>query len=663
MEEQKTERMTVTERSFNEELAKYPDSLLRVTGVSDDMINVSTVLDRMFESSKGAGACTTADMSTDPNANIGNASYATILQECHKGALKRYALKEIYKKAWELWDEDTAKRLLKKEIEGELYFSDLHLFTAPYCYNFTANWLMYKGLPFVPRIPSQPAKHLDTFLQHAAQLITFASNHQSGACALAGFFTACDWYVRKDNMTNKKHILQLFQEFTYTMNQPFRFSNQTPFLNLTLFDRYYLQELYGEMAYPDGTYPVIDSIIALQKMYAEWLMEEVRTKGIIFTFPVLTVACLTDSETKEPKDQEFFDWATKTNAAFGMFNFYFSDNAGSISSCCRLSNDINKLRELGYVNSFGAGGDGIGSTGVVTVNLPHVFLQAMRDGRDPWEELEESVKDAQKASYIRKCFVKENMPLLPLYQHGFIDINSQYCTVGICGMYEAARAYGALENSLTNDNVDGYVKFASKVLDKINNLNVEASKIFHEPFNLEQVPAEGQAVTLAKKDMLLGLQNDAVIYSNQWIPLAESGVDVYKRIKLAGILDRACSGGAILHITTGTKVSAEVQKRLLTYCARMGVVYCAFNYTLSKCSCGAVVCGDISRCPECGGTNIDIYTRVVGFITPVRQWHAVRRDEFRRRKRYDLDARQKEMLELKAQEIKEVRGEKESSAA
>lgn len=641
---------TVTDRSFDEELAKYPYPLLRETGVSDDVVDVPATLDRLFAASKGKDARTTADISSDPNANVGSASYATLLQECHKGALKRYSLKRIYGKSWELWDEATAKRLLRKEIEGELYFSDLHLFTAPYCYNFAANLLMYKGLPFIPRIPSQPAKHLDTFLQHAAQLITFASNHQSGACGMAGFFTACSWYVKKDNITSKKQILQLFQEFTYTVNQPFRFSNQTPFLNLTLFDRNYLKHLYGDTAYPDGTYPDVEAVVALQKMYAEWFVEEVRSKGIVFTFPVLTVSCLTDEKTKEPLDQEFFDWAVRTNSPYGLFNFYFSDSANSISSCCRLSNDINMLQELGYINSFGAGGDAIGSTGVVTVNLPHVFLAAKKAGEDPWTRLEESVGDAQKVSYIRKLFVKENFPLLPLYQHGFIDVNSQYCTVGICGMYEAARAAGVFENVLTPESTDAYIAFASKALALINKLNAEAAKHYGEPFNLEQVPAEGQAVTLARKDMLQGLQNDSVIYSNQWIPLAESSVDVYKRIKLAGLLDRACSGGAILHITTGTRVSAEVQKRLLTYCAKMGVVYCAFNYTLSKCSCGAITCGDISRCPECGGTNLDIYTRVVGFITPVKQWHAVRREEFHRRKRYELDARQKEMLELKAKE-------------
>ena len=97
-----------------------------------------------------------------------------------------------------------------------------------------------------------------------------------------------------------------------------------------------------------------------------------------------------------------------------------------------------------------------------------------------------------------------------------------------------------------------------------------------------------------------------------------------------------------------TKVTAAVQKSLLQYCAREGVVYCALNYTLTRCgSCGTVTAGDIAKCPECGATNVEAYTRVVGVVTPVRSWHAKRREEFYKRKRYsNLDARQKEIKNL-----------------
>lgn len=637
----------VIDRIFTEEIEKYPLNLLKITGVSPEITDVDTVLDTLMHDNFS----TMADISTDPNANVGSTTFATVLQECQKGAMKLHFLKEIFRKAYVMWDEDTAKRILKKEIEGQLYFSDLHLYGAPYCYNYSAGVLMFKGLPFIPRIPSVPASHADTFIQHAVQLIMYASNHQSGACALTGFFVALSHYLKKDGITSRKTIIQLFQKFTYSVNQPVRFSAQTPFLNLSVFDRNYLDSLYGGFRYPDGSLMDPEAVIDLQKMYVEWFMDEMKEKGIIFTFPVLTVAVLLDKETRKPLDMEFFEWATRANAAYGTLNFYLSDRAGSLSSCCRLSNDIDLLQELGYINSFGAGGDGVGSTGVVTVNLPHAVWQAQKQGLPFEDVLKEAVQDAQRSSYIRNKLVRENISkgFLPLYDHGFIDINSQYCTVGICGMYEAARGLGVVSGTLQKDKIESYEKFAVDTLNIINNLNMQAAREYGVPFNLEQVPAEGQAVTLAAKDRMQGLQSDLTMYSNQWVPLAESNVDLFTRIKLAGTLDRACSGGAILHITTGTKVSAEVQKRLLLYCARMGVVYCALNYTLSKCrACGSITSVDISLCPECGGTDLEVYTRVVGFVTPVKQWHATRRDEFHRRKRYsDLDARQKEMVEIK----------------
>lgn len=632
---------------FYDELRKCDPALLKITGLSDDIVDTVSALDRL----KNNSFSTMADASTDPNANVSDTTYATIIQEAAKGAMKMQSLKSAFRKGYALFGEEAMRDILRKEIEGGLYFSDLHLFDAPYCYNFSASWLLNKGLPFMNKLVSNPAKHADTFLQHAAQLITYASNHQSGACALTGFFWALDYFLRKDGVTSKKAIHQLFQEFTYTINQPFRYSGQSPFLNLSLFCRHYLKSLYGGVPYPDGSYMDVDSVLRLQKMFGEWIVNEITEKKVIFTFPVMTIGILLDEKTREAKDSDLIDWACRTNAPYGTFSFYQSDKASSLSSCCRLSNDLELLQQLGYVNSFGAGGDGIGSTGVVTVNLPQVIFRAAKKER-PWkDELADTVFAAERAAFIRNQLVRDNIAkgFLPLYNHGFIDINSQYCTIGICGMYEAARAAEVIKGTLTLDQVEKYEMFAKETLNIINGMNIKASEEFHTPFNLEQVPAEGQAITLALKDRTLGYQNNYMMYSNQWVPLSESNVDVFTRIKLAGELDRACSGGAILHITTGCKVTAEVQKRLLEYCAKSGVVYCAFNYTLVKCNaCGGVTSGDISSCPECGATDLDEYSRVVGFITPVRHWHHVRRDEFRKRKRYgNLDPRQKEMQNLK----------------
>lgn len=627
----------LTDMAFEKILASYSCELLEKTGVGRRASDIEYSLRTLLSGDYSA----MADVSADPNANVSSTSMASVLQDFAKGAMKKYCLKEIYRRSIALWGETTAERLIRKIIEGGLYPSDLHLYFMPYCYNYSASVLMYKGLPFVPRTPSEPGKHADTFIQHAVQLIMFASNHQSGACALTGFFLAYAWYAKKDNLS-KKQITQQFQNFTYSINQPVRFSAQTPFLNLSFFDRNYLQSLYGDFSYPDGTKPDFEFVMELQKIYLEWFVNETRNKGVIFTFPVPTAAFLVDPETREIKDSDFLDWISKNNAFLGMNNIYLSTSADSLSSCCRLSNNISKLMELGYVNSFGAGGDGIGSVGVVTVSLPHVALESKNKKTSFENLLEEYTLDAQKLTLIRRYWVKDNIKkgLLPLYSHGFIDLNSQYCTVGFCGMYEAASITGNLDAA----EYETYRNFAERTLTEMNDLNVKSGAEYDVPFNLEQVPAEGQAVQLAAKDRIQGLQKEYRLYSNQWIPLS-SDVDPFKRIKLAGYLDQSCSGGAILHITTKSKISPEVQKKLIQYCAKQGVVYFAFNYILSKCSsCSTITPGDVSFCPNCGAADIEAFTRVVGFVTPVRNWARDRRDEFHMRKRYSLDARQKEMI-------------------
>ena len=159
-------------------------------------------------------------------------------------------------------------------------------------------------------------------------------------------------------------------------------------------------------------------------------------------------------------------------------------------------------------------------------------------------------------------------------------------------------------------------------------------------------------MNFAAKDRVQNLQNEFRMYSNQWIPLTTQ-VDPFLRIHFSGKLDEKLSGGGILHITTGSKVSAEVQKRLLCFAAKQGVVYFAFNYILSKCSCGEITPSDIHICPKCGSGNIEHFTRVVGFLTPVKSWNAERRNEFHYRVRYDIDARQKELAELSGKENEE----------
>lgn len=646
--------MSGCDSEFVRIVESYPLEIQDQTGISPAHLDPVKSIDRFLQVSSYSSI---ADVSADPNANVAQTTAASVLQEHNKPVLKLFMLQEIFLRAKKRWGAETAERILRRIMEGGLYPSDLHLFMIPYCYNYSAGVLMEKGLPFIARTPSVPPRHADTYIQHATQMIMYASNHQSGAAALTGFFTAYSFFAKKDNLT-RKEIVQQFQNFTYTINQPVRFSAQTPFVNLSLFDRNYLEQLYGGgfFTYPDGTTPDIEHIISLQEIYVEWLMNEMESKGMVFTFPVLTANILLDKETKKPIDTAFLDWLCRVNSRYGLLNIYMSDKASSLSSCCRLSNDIDLLQELGYMNSFGAGGDGIGSVGVCTINFPHVAAtarKAFENGEGEWADPDEAfmallpsfVADAQKVVFLRREWVAENVEkgLLPLYTHGFIDINSQYCTVGICGLYEAASLLGH-----AGENLGEYLGFAGSVLDRINAINLAYSKETGLPYNLEQVPAENMAVNMAKKDRIMGVQNEFEIYSNQWLPLTAQ-VDPFARMHLAGRLDSKLSGGGILHITTGAKVSAEVQKKLIHFAAKKGVVYMAFNYILSKCeSCNKITPNDVGICPECGSRAISHFTRVVGFVTPVSNWNKARREEFHYRTRYYLDVRQRGFREAEA---------------
>lgn len=554
--------------------------------------------------SKGA----MADVSADPNANVAGRSIATVMQEASKPLMKNYCLSKLFQHV----------DVERKVKEGELYISDSHMLYAPYCWNFSVSHLMAFGLPFIPNIPSKPAVHASSFLQHCIQLIMYASNHQSGAAALTSFFVGLDWYVRKDDL-DEDEIKQLFQIFTYSINQPVRFSAQSPYVNLSVFDKYYLKDLYGSFRYPDGSTLNEKSVRSLQKMYIEWFVEEIERTGFIFTFPVLT-ACLLLDEKGDIKDEEFLDWLSEVNSKYGMINIYMSKNADSLSSCCRLRNN------LGYVNSFGSGGDGVGSVGVCAINLPHVAL-VTKDEDKFFERLKEDVVDAQKCVEFRRSWVEENISrgLLSLYTYGFMNLERQYCTVGIVGAWEAGEFLG----------VKDHIAFSKKIIETINNLNEIRRSETGFPYNVEQVPAENMAVYMAQKDRELGLQQKYNIYSNQWIPLSQEA-DAIERIYTAGQLDDLATGGAILHVNTQGRVKPGTHKEIVRLCAKMGVVYFALNYVLSRCAkCNEVYAGEPIVC-TCGNNEFDKFTRVVGFVTPVRNWKKERREEFKTRIKYSL---------------------------
>lgn len=307
-------------------------------------------------------------------------------------------------------------------------------------------------------------------------------------------------------------------------------------------------------------------------------------------------------------------------------NHYFSANT-IISHNCRLLNDTNKIKE--YSNSFGAGGISIGSHRVVTLNLPRIAYEA-EDNTDFLKRLEYNVKAAQDILAIHRQVIVDiiNGGKLPLYTHQFMDINRQFSTIGFIGIYEACEIQGLniLDERGSN--------FAIKILDKINELNEQRTKLDGHIRNLEQIPGESAAIMFAKKDRLLFSNHNYKLYGNQYIPLSKN-VDMEDRIRIQGLMDVRTQGGSICHINCTDSLDANQMKSIIINAAKRGCVYFAVNMAQCRCkSCGKLFIGKFDKSP-CHDADVDRYMRVVGFLVKIDNWIPERREEYKIRQFYD----------------------------
>ncbi len=189
-----------------------------------------------------------------------------------------------------------------------------------------------------------------------------------------------------------------------------------------------------------------------------------------------------------------------------------------------------------------------------------------------------------------------------------------------------------LDIDITSD--DG-LKLAIEIIDVVNAENRKYDKSFGYSHNVEAVPGESLAVKLAQKDKHLGYNNEYDLYSNQFLPLIASA-DILERIKIQGALDSHFSGGSILHLNFDKRIE-DTNKiyTLLEEAIKQGVVYMAVNYVLNECEDGHMSIGDIKTCAVCNKHIINNYSRIVGYLSNVKNWNKVRRTlDFPNRKFY-----------------------------
>lgn len=601
--------------------SKYPDTLFDLDGIGKQMD--MSEFSRKFFSSK-----VTADASIDANANVSSNSVIAYMVELPKPFFRLNSYYVLWKELKRLYGLETANSITEMNVSGDIYIHDLHGIGGgvPYCFNYSTYDILTKGLCMSGKVKSVPPKHLHSFKSQLEQFVIIASNSTLGATGLADLFITMAYYVARIIKSKSDahfrflteddcwvYVREMLDSFIYSVNFDLR-ANQSPFTNVSVYDRYFLESVCENYIFPDGTSPDISIVEELQRIYLKIMNEELER--VPLTFPV-TTACFSVDDNNNILDRDFLELISKENLKFGFINIYCGKSS-TLSSCCRLRSE----RKNEYFNSFGSGSTKIGSLGVCSINMPRLSYK-YKDEESFINALKDMVGVCARVNHAKRKVIDARIKNgnEPLYTHDFMDINKQYSTVGVNGMNECLEQLGY--DILTESGQD----LAVKIITAINNENDKYERQYKYPHNCEQVPGENMSIKMASKDRVLKYQDEYNIYSNQFIPLTTSA-DLLDRIKIQGLLDKYFSGGSILHINVDTPIEDYHQiMDLIEATAKQGVIYHAINYVLQECSHGHFTVGRADFCPTCKEDIVNQYTRVVGFLTNVKNWHRVRREQ------------------------------------
>ena len=618
--------------AFNKVVDKYGEEFEILNGFHNSQMNFSDFIEGFIDKNM-------VDVTIDANANASHKDIASLLAEKGKSHDKLFAFNKIFYEMNKKYGLADAREWLEDEYSGAYYLHDAPSATyKPYCYAYDLTRLAKEGLFFLNNYNSEAPKHLTTFLDDVIEFVSYMCNRSSGAVGLPNILVWSFYFWKKDCETGyyikdeDYYLRQSFQKLIYRLNQPFLRVDQSSFTNVSIFDRNYIEELFGGVEFPDGTMAIdyVDDIIEIEKVFMQ-VVSETREANM-FTFPVLTYSLLY----KDGKfvDESFARWCSDHNVKWNDSNFFISDNVGVLSNCCRLLSDTSKLDA--FINSIGGTALSIGSVKVNTINLMRIFYEVGKDEEAYLKKLKHRVELCCKTLDCVRHIIQRNIEkgLLPNYQDGAMELAKQYCTVGILGLYEVVKAMGYTET----DNfgyisyTDRGIEFAKKVFDVIN--NVKDNFTTEYSINVESVPAERCAVILCQKDnALYHPKTDTFIYSNQWIPLTAK-CTISEKLRLSSALDKLCGGGAIAHINLENNFpNTDVAWDMLNHIAASGVIYFAFNTKINACKHHHGFVGtDI--CPVCGEPVYDTYQRIVGFIIGSKSYSKDRFKEFSARQWY-----------------------------
>jgi ribonucleoside-triphosphate reductase (formate) len=575
----------------------------------------------------------------DANANVEHKNIATLIGELPKSNFIRLNRRLLCNRIKKMYGKELSERYIDLLTHHFIYKND-ETSLANYCASITMYPWLISGTTAIGGNSTRPT-NLKSFCGGFVNMVFMVSSMLSGACATPEFLMYLNYFIEleygkdyfehTDKMvdlslkqrTIDKIITDCFEQIVYSINQPTGARNyQAVFWNISYYDKYYFESLFGNFVFPDGNKPNWDGLNWLQKRFMKWFNQE-RTKAVL-TFPVETMALLT--ENNDAKDKEYGDFTAEMYSEGHSFFTYMSDNADSLSSCCRLRNEI---QDNGFSYTLGAGGVSTGSKSVLTINLNRCIQDAVNNNIDYKEYLSNVIDLVHKVqmAYNENLKVLQEKGMLPLFDAGYINMSRQYLTIGVNGLVEAAEFMGLK----INDNPD-YLKFVQTVLGLVEKYNKQY-RTKDILFNCEMIPAENVGVKHAKWDREDGYFVPRDCYNSYFYVVEDDSLNIIDKFKLHGApYIQHLTGGSALHMNLEEHLSKVQYRQLLKVAAKEGCNYFTFNIPNTICNdCGHIDKRYLKECPHCHSKNVDYMTRIIGYLKRVSNFSKARQEEAHRR--------------------------------
>lgn len=571
----------------------------------------------------------------DSNANVENKNIATLIGELPKSNFIRLNRRLLCDKIKEMYGKETADKYIDLLDHHFIYKND-ETSLANYCASITMYPWLISGTTSIGGNSMKPT-NLKSFCGGFVNMVFMVSSMLSGACATPEFLMYLNYFIGLEygkeyykhaneivDLSLKKRsidkmITDCFEQIVYSINQPTGARNfQAVFWNIAYYDRYYFNSLFGNFCFPDESKPDWDSLNWLQQRFMKWFNQE-RTKTVL-TFPVETMALLTSEG--DVLDKEYGNFTAEMYSEGHSFFTYMSDNADSLSSCCRLRNEI---QDNGFSYTLGAGGVSTGSKSVLTINLNRCIQHAIRQDI-PYlvflEEITDLVHKVQLA-YNENLKLLQSKGMLPLFDAGYIHMNRQYLTIGVNGLVEAAE-YLCIPISDSPD----YLRFVQDVLGVIEKYN-KKYRSKETLFNCEMIPAENVGVKHARWDKEDGYMVPRKCYNSYFYIVEDNSLNVIDKFRMHGQpYVEHLTGGSALHMNLEEHLSKTQYRQLLRVAAREGCNYFTFNIPNTLCNdCGHIDKRYVKECPVCHSKNIDYLTRIIGYLKRVSNFSIHRQRE------------------------------------